>query len=335
MVTPYFCRIISKNFRLLLFFQLIFGSYTFAQSPDDTSFIGELLSQDTVRTFPDTAQWDIGGLTSLNFSQVSLSNWAGGGQSSISATGLLNLHANLKRKKSTWDNVLEVGYGIVKQEERELVKSDDKIDLTSKYGRYAFGNWFYSALLNFKSQFDKGYDYPTDTTKVRISDFLAPAYVLLALGMDHKPNENLSVFISPMTAKYTIVNDQVLADAGAFGVEAAEYDPVDSTKISDGEKTRLELGGYLKFVFSKLNIVENVGFQTRLELFSSYTNNPENIDVTWETVINMEINDILSANLTTTLIYDDDIDIKTKSGDTYGPRTQFKEVFALGVSYKF
>lgn len=327
-------NILRKTCTALLISLLSCG-FASAQSPDDTYYVGEELAQDTVHTFPDTAQWDIGGLMSLNFSQVSLSNWAGGGQSSISATGILNLHADMIRKKSTWDNNLDLGYGIVKQDERDLVKSDDKIDLTSKYGRYAFKNWFYSGLLNFKSQFDKGYDYPTDTTKVRISDFLAPAYVLFALGMDHKPNDHLSLFMSPMTAKYTIVNDQQLADAGAFGVDPAEYDPTDSSKISDGKKTRLELGGYLKFAYSQKDLMKNVGLQTRLELFSSYTNNPQNIDVIWETVIDFKVNNVLSANLTTTLIYDDDIDIQEKDGDAFGPRTQFKEVFGLGLSYKF
>jgi hypothetical protein len=322
-------------FSLLFSFLFLCGSI-YAQSQDDKDFVNDALSSDK-QTFSDTAKWKVGGLISLNFTQVTLSNWAAGGESSLSATGIVNLHANLKKKKSSWDNNLDLGYGLIKQGDADLIKSDDKIDLTSKYGRFAFKNWYYSALLNFKSQFDKGFNEPGDS--VKISDFLAPAYVLFAIGMDHKPNDNFSLFISPVTAKFTYVNDQFLADAGAFGVDAATFDDT-GLKLEDGKKLRTEVGGYIKFAYNKADIIKNVGFQTRLELFSSYTNNPQNIDVLWDNILDFKINDFLSANITTTLIYDDDIDIEIDEDDDgvtdkVGPRTQFKEVFGLGIAYKF
>jgi hypothetical protein len=328
---------LRNSWKTLAFVLLLLNISAFGQTDDDKTFVNENLAQGDKKTFSDTAKWVVGGLVSLNFSQVTLSNWAAGGQSSISAAGIVNLHANLKKNKSTWDNNLDLGYGLIKQGDADLIKSDDKIDLTSKYGRYAFKNWYYSALLNFKSQFDKGYNEPGDSLK--ISDFLAPAYVLFAIGMDHKPNDHFSFFISPVTAKFTYVNDQLLADAGAFGVDPAEYD-TSNQKITDGERLRTEVGGYLKMVYNKADLIKNVGFQTRLELFSSYTNNPQNIDVLWETILDFKINDFLSANIATTLIYDDDIDIEIDNNndgviDKKGPRTQFKEVFGLGISYKF
>ena len=41
--------------------------------------------------------WSVGGLANINFSQVYLSNWAGGGQNAISTQGILSLFANYIR----------------------------------------------------------------------------------------------------------------------------------------------------------------------------------------------------------------------------------------------
>ena len=54
----------------------------------------------------------------------------------------------------------------------------------------------------------------------------------------------------------------------------------------------------------------------------------------------MKINDFLSASITTNLIYDDDVKVELDRNDDdvvdgKGPRTQFKEVFSLGIQYQF
>ena len=129
----------------------------------------------TVANFPATAQeeeipdgWHNGGVISLNMSQNSFTNWAAGGQNSVALNGLLSLTANYKKDKSTWDNALTIGYGKMLQKGNDLgwVKTDDRIDLQSKYGRKASGKWFYSGLLSFKTQLDKGYNYPDTENKI-------------------------------------------------------------------------------------------------------------------------------------------------------------------------
>ena len=271
-----------------------------------------------------TKIWNFGGLTTLNFSQVSLNNWAGGGVSSLTATGLVNLNAIYAKDKTSWVSSLDLAYGLLKNKDVDAFKSDDRIEFNSKYGRKASDHWYYSALVNFKTQFSPGYSTPGDS--IAISNFLAPAYVIGALGMDYKPSENFSVFISPITSKTTIVNDPILSAAGAFGVE-------------EGETIRSEFGAYLKMAYQR-DVVENVSFQTKLDLFSNYQNNPGNIDVSWETLISMKINKFMTASISTHLIYDDDIDIAVDNNndgiiDEVGPRVQFKEVLAIGLSYKF
>lgn len=270
--------------------------------------------------------WKKGGTFSVNLTQVSLTNWAAGGQNSTSATGLVNLFAKYKKGTFTFDNTLDLAYGLLKQGESPFVKSDDRIELASKAGLKAFNDqWYYTGLVSFRSQFADGFKNPlTDT--VKISAAFAPAYIMVALGMDYKPNDDFSLFISPLTSKMTIVNDEVLSDAGAFGV-----DP--------GAVFRGEFGGYVKAAFSK-KIMENVSLGTKLDLFSNYLENPQNIDVNWDLILSMKVNKYISASITTNLIYDDDIDISVDNDgdgviDAVGPRTQFKEVLGVGFSYQF
>jgi hypothetical protein len=307
---------------------------------------GGAIAQDTI---PHDTTWTKGGVLTLNFNQTSLTNWAAGGDNSIAANALLNVFAKYKKKRTAWDNSLDLGYGLIKPGEKDVRKSDDKIDLLSKFGYDATNKnkWFYTLLFNFKSQFTAGYEYPTDTTKVLVSDFAAPAYFLLALGMDYKPNAYFSLFISPLTMKTTLVSNQDLADAGAFGVDKAEFNAA-GVKIKDGENVRSEYGAYLNAKFQK-DVMTNVNLLTKLDLFSNYTEDPQHIDVNWEVLLAMKINKFLSASINTQLIYDHDITIqeynvvngfkipKVNPDGTpvAGPRVQFKEVIGIGLSVKF
>jgi hypothetical protein len=282
--------------------------------------------------------WKIGGVVSINGQQVSLTNWAAGGNNSISIGGLVNIFAKYKKGKSTWDNSLELGYGVIKQgTSNDWLKNDDKIQLTTKYGRHAFKKWYYSALGDFRTQFTNGYNYPNDS--VYISKFLAPGYGLLALGLDYKPNDNFSVFIAPLTGKFTIVNDTTLAKTGAFGVQKNEYkDDSNPLKITTRYKThREEFGGYFKMQY-QTKVMENITFQTILELFTNYLDQGHNIDVNWTTLTTFKVNKFISATLATQLIYDDDVKVLRNAGDqkgTVGPDLQFKQVLGVGFTYKF
>ena len=191
-----------------------------------TAVISTAFGQDAKEVVTEATKdtsWTKGGNLGLNVSQTSFNNWAAGGQNSVSGTGLISLFANKKVTKYTWDNTLDLAYGLIQQGTADVIKSDDKIDFSSKYGQHAFKKWYYSGLLNFKTQFAPGYANPTKVTKTRISDFLSPAYLIGALGFDYKHNKYLSVFVSPLAGKVTIVNSTILANAGAFGVEAAEF----------------------------------------------------------------------------------------------------------------
>jgi hypothetical protein len=282
--------------------------------------------------------WKKGGVVIINMSQTSLTNWAAGGQSAVSGNSLVNLYMNHKKTNSAWDNSLNLGLGMQYQiADEKLIKTDDKIDFTSKYGQKAANNLYYALLVNFKTQFAVGYNYPNDS--VSISDFMAPAYLITALGMDYKPGTKLSIFAAPVTGRFTFVQNEKLANQGSFGVEKAVYD-TSGNILQKGETSKTEFGGYIRILYKNDNILKNVGFYTRLELFSNYLNNPGNIDVNWESILAIKLAKYFSAVLTLSVVYDDDVLIATDNKttgntDMVGPRTQIKEVFGFGFSYKF
>lgn len=275
----------------------------------------------------DEPYWNKGASGSLLVNQVSLSNWQAGGESSVSGLVALNFFANYYYKKWRWDNRLDLRYGHQWVGPRSI-KTDDLIDFNSRVDRKLTKDWSASAMLAFRTQFAEGFESEDDAEP--ISDFLAPAYTTVGLGLTYSPGDKFNVFLSPATMKHTLVNVQRLADQGAFGVEAAVRDTAGNI-ITEGKKNRFEIGGYLNALF-KTPVMKNIDFQSKLDLFSNYVNNPQNIDVNWENTLNMKVNTYITIQITAHLIYDDDI-IFTDADGT-GPRTQFKQALGVGLSYK-
>ena len=280
--------------------------------------------------------WKKGGLFNLSFSQTALVNWAAGGEENVSSTVLLKLFANYAKNKWIWNNDLTIGYGGLLKGRSPWEKTDDRIELNTKVGREAKKNWYYSAFMNFRTQMTDGYKLPDDSTL--ISTWMAPAYLTTGIGMDYLPNDYFSINISPVATKLTIVGNQALADFGAYGVDAAERD-TNGVITKNGANYRLEFGGNVTFQFKK-DIFKNVNLDTKLNFFSNYLENPENIDVNWDLLLNMKVNKWLSANISTSLIYDHDIDIPLDANndginDSNGPRVQFKEVLGVGLNMAF
>ncbi len=304
-----------------------------------------LFAQGTAITEKDTA-WHKGGFININFSQVSLSNWAPGGESSISVIGLANVYMNYLTTRTTWENTLNLGYGLTKSGEDPVHKFEDKIDFVSKYSHVIKGKLSYAGLVSFQSQFQPGYKYYPNDSNVLLSRFFSPAVVLVSVGLEWKPADYFSLYFSPATGKFTFVNDQNLADQGAFGVEPAVFDPVTGAVIKEGENTRVEFGAFVSAKFKK-EIMHNVSLESKLDLFDNYTDkdadNKKNVDVNWTVLVTMKINKFLVASLGTELVYDHNTPVPLYSKDANGqkfqdgtgPRTQFKEVLAVGFSYKF
>lgn len=286
--------------------------------------------QDTIQK-PLNPNWKLKSLFGLNLTQSSFVNWAAGGRTNMAGLGFLDASANYKKGLVKWDNRLKLALGGIQyfgKEDNLLQKTDDVIDLQSNFGYGLKEPWYITFLGGFKTQTLDGYTAPTDS--LISSTFMAPGYINLSLGIEYAPSDNFNVFVSPASAKMTFVRDQRLANLGAFGVSPAEYDDGGSL-VTLGETFRFEVGSYARIIYNK-ELMENIQLKSRLELFSNYMENPQNIDVNAEAIITFKVNSWFSASVQANLIYDDDINIEDNDGRT-GPRTQFKQVIGVGLAY--
>jgi hypothetical protein len=254
-------------------------------------------------------QWDIDGIGRAHFNQGYLSNWARGGESSLSTLWTLRYSADYKKGKTIWDNDLEYKVGLLKSGTKSLRKNEDKLEINSKFGTNAKNNWYYSALLNFQTQFFKGYNYPN--TDEPISGFLAPGYLVFSIGMDYKPNNKLTILLSPISSKFTFMRDTSKFDQTNFGIPQAK-------------KSKGELGAYVKSIFN-IDFTDKISMENKVNLFINYLERRETLDIDYEVTLNMKINELINTTINTHLVYDRDI----------SNHIQFKENLSVGLQYKF
>ena len=263
--------------------------------------------------------WKKGGIFSLNLSQGSLSNWAAGGDEfSLSLNAILSAYAFYKKDKHSWDNTVDINFGFLRTTSLGNRKNDDRFDIWSKYGYALSKKWNAAALFNFRTQFANGYTY-SGTDKTFSSSFLSPAYLLLGLGLDYKPTENFSVYISPVTTRWVIVNDDTLSAKGLYGV-------------TPGKNTREEFGAFLSAQFIKA-LSKTVVYKGRLDLFSNYKHNPEKIDVFMTNLFSVKLSKVLAATWNVDFVYDDDVRLFGDDGKS--PAWQIKSLVGLGLLVKF
>ncbi len=280
-----------KKVKLLVAFVLL-CSVTFAQEKEEGPKDG----------------WTKSGNISFLLNQSAFDNWIAGGQGNVTGTLGLNYDFNLKKGNINWDNKLILAFGLIKIKGQDTQKSDDRIEWNSLLGKKASGYWFYSAFLNFKTQFADDLDKDTEGP----TKFLSPGYLQFGPGMLWKKSDNLKVNFAPATAKLVIVDKNLTQPNEAyFGVE-------------EGKSSRFEFGAAIG-AYYKFNLMENVSMENVLNLFTNYLEDPQNVDLDYTMNIVMSINKYLSANLSFQTIYDD---------NAY-QGFQTREVFGLGVNYGF
>lgn len=299
---------------------LVIVGNLFAQDGSIKSLKEETAKKDIKKNATDTAKsnWKKGGLFSLNLAQGSLNNWAAGGDKfSMSVNLYLNAHAYYKKGKNSWDNNVDFYLGYVNTTTLGSRKNDDRFDLTSKYGYALNPKLNLSSLFNFRTQFYKGYEY-SNNNKVLTSNFMAPGYILISLGLDYKPTNDLSIFFSPITSRWVVVNDKNLSALGLYGVKP-------------GKKSVNEIGAFASVNYTK-NLNKIISYKGKLDMFSNYRNKPQNIDIFMTNLFSAKISKILSATWSLDLIYDDDV--KLFGNNKNSPGLQLKSLFGVGLMVK-
>ncbi len=263
--------------------------------------------------------WRKGVKLALNINQGSLSNWSAGGEKfSLSINSFANLFIFYKKDKNSWDNSLDLNYGIVNTTSLGHRKSSDRIEYISKYGYALNKKLDVGGLMNFRSQFANGYAYlknaEGEDSSTLTSKPLQPAYLLLSPGINYKPAKPLSIFISPVTARWIFVMDDSLK---------LLYN-VPLNKMS-----KQEFGAFASVTYNQL-FSEKFGIKSKLDLFSNYQNDPQNIDIFWSNTFTAKITRFIDFSLNVDMIYDNDTK-NVKAGK--GPAPQILQLMGIGFAY--
>lgn len=272
------------------------------------------------------APWDLGGNGTLGFTQMYLSNWKAGGRSALSFLSVLKGYANYSNdSKLKWENSGEIRNGWIRQGDDidQTQKNDDKLELISRLGVNAFKNWYYSAEIDFKTQFFNGYNYPNDS--VPISTYMSPATTFIKLGLDYKPNKNFSLFLSPITAKYVFVRDTALIDQTKYGVSATS-------------RSFWEPGLNVDLRY-KIDFTPRISYETKYKMFLNYQQPFQKVDINWENMIVAQLTNRISMTFMLYMLYDDNVTFSTGKFEADGTeifkaKWQTKQLTTVGFSYK-
>ena len=289
-----------------------------------------LLELQTVGTKKEL--WKYRTETNLAFSQTGLFNWVKGGESSLSSLLDITGYAdyNNPQKKLSSNNFVRLKLGFLASGDNPIRKNTDIFETNSKVNHKAFGKFDFSAVMLFKTQLLKGYDYPNDS--IPVSKILNPAIMTLGLGLDYKPNAQTSINFSPLAYKLTFVTDTANIDQTKYG-------------IANNRKTMGEAG--VSFVLSNVwRPNRTISVTNRLQLFTNYTHNPQNIDIDWELTFATRLNWFTELKINTHFIFDDDTKtpvldkdknpvLNNDGTEKKTARVQFKEMIGLSLAFRF
>lgn len=271
--------------------------------------------------------------------QSAMSNWVKGGEGSISTALDVTGYADYANKtlKVSSANFARLKFGYIATDKEGIKKNLDLLETNSKLNHLAFGKVDFSAILLFKTQLARGYNYfktaaGKDTSNL-VSKFMNPGVLTVGLGFDYKPNKKTSINFSPLSYKGTFVTDP------AYYNNRFDSTKIDQTQygIARNKKSLNEPG--VSFVFSnEFTPFKTVTFVNRLQLFTNYIHNPQNVDIDWEMIATAHLNWFTDVRFNTHLIYDDDTRTSKKSSDGTEKKTariQFKEMLGFSVSFRF
>jgi len=275
-------------------------------------------AQETEDVVTDTTKvWTTKGNATLLFNQSTFDNWLAGGENNVSGNIGVNYDFNYKKNDWNWDNKVIASYGLVKTRTSSFAKkTDDRLELNSLLGKKATGYWYYSAFLNFKTQFAQGYVYDKDSNGAEIrskyTSFMSPGYLYFGPGLLWKKDDNLKFNLSPLTSKLTFVDKgMTLPDEAYFGVK-------------EGESIRYELG-FNASAYYKVGVIANVSFENILNLYTNYLEETQNVDLDYQLNIVLKVNRYISTNISFQTIYDDNA----------FKGFQIRQVFGVGANYGF
>ena len=258
---------------------------------------------------------------SLHFTQSYISaNWYQGGENNLNILADIKWDFSLNQNvHPNWlfNNTLSYKLGVStahNDELRNYMINEDNFLFSSQLGYKAVKHWYYSAMLQFKTQFFNNYK---SNTNDMTATFLGPGELNLGLGMtysykDQPGVKELTVAIAPLSYNLKICRDIHRLDPTTFGIDAGHH-----TKHSFGSNVEA------KFTWK---ITPNIQWQSRLYVFTNY----DYMQGDWENTFDFSVTRHLTTKIYTHLRYD-----KSRPWDEDWRHWQFKEILSFGLAYRF
>lgn len=326
---------------LILAALLCFVTSIFAQTEE------EMKKRDGIKKagegLPDG--WTTGGSFGLNLDQLLvIQPRNGAGDNKLGFGGNGTLFGTYKSGRFVWDNnfsLKEVFQRLGKGQSSGLLnplggnpfqKTLDLLEFYSKpsYAITADEKWFAAIEAGLQSQLLKTYagnylkagitsiDDSTNTVSYGdpISQIFSPATVMIAPGVEYKPNENFNVLFSPASSRIVIVANDVIADDPSFDEDGAflgsrhgnplTYNAATGL-VTDFKNIDYQLGASIKAKYQNNFLNDRVSFATTAYAFYNYLGGAgdKNLPVfEWTTNTGFNIIKGISINLLTGLYYD-------------------------------
>ncbi|WP_034669664.1 DUF3078 domain-containing protein [Chryseobacterium populi] len=269
------------------------------------------VKKDTLAPVADTIKhWSVLGKNTVMLNQAAFSNWVGGGANNVGWLAGINYNITYEKDKDLWENIIILDYGQNNTKGLGTRKTQDVINISTNYGRQFSKSWYISSGASFQSQFSGGYEDGNNPDAKKISNFMAPGYLNLGIGITYRPNDNLNVTLRPANARWTFVLDKDLQLAGSYGLKA------------DGDDSLLQFG-FLGNALYKVKLMENINLTNTASVFSNYLDHPERLVLAYGAVLNMKINKYISSNITLDILYD----------HNQIQKTQLKQTLGIGFAY--
>ncbi|MBL1221786.1 DUF3078 domain-containing protein [Chryseobacterium sp. L7] len=254
--------------------------------------------------------WSIQGQNTLMLNQAAFSNWVGGGANNVGWLAGVNYNLTYEKGKDLWENIIILGYGQNNTKGIGTRKTQDVINLSTNYGREFAKSWYLSGGIGLQTQFAGGYEDGNNPDAKKISNFMAPGYLNVGVGVTYRPDDNLTVTLRPANARVTFVLDEDLQTAGTYGLK------------NNGDSSLFQFG-FLGTAIYKIKIMENINLTNTASVFSNYLDKPDHLVLGYSGILNMKINKFISTNITLDLMYD----------HNQIQKTQLKQTLGVGFAY--
>jgi len=268
---------------------------------------GTLTAQQDTAKAPEYG-WKHTSVGTVTLSQVAFHDWTQGGENALAWALSLDGKSVQDQEVANWSNSYKFGFGQTRLGDQGIRKTDDRIDLETMltYKLAEKVNPYAAATL--KTQFAKGFKYDGSGHETAVSQFFDPAYLTQSVGAVYQP-------IPELKTRFGVGLREILTSNFPGYADNIETLEIEKTRVNGGLESVTELAW---------QIDENVSFGSKLEMFSTFTKLDEVI-VRSDNTLAAKVSSLITVMLNVQLLNERAI----------SPRTQVKEVLALGLSYTF